>query len=265
MGGRDVGLEPVHYLVTRKNRHHGEAIAEGFGARTVPAEGDGQEPRERILHLVGGLQHGSLELLMDIRAMGLPYVFFDRAYFGGGPGSNRLRATRNAYQKNWVEERPRDRLDALGVRLAPWRREGRHLLVVPPSEAVCRLFGLGDWEARIRARLVATGTRRAIWTTYKGDPRPLSERLDGCHAVVTWTSNVAVEAIVAGVPAFVGAASAAAPVATPLECLGHMLERPLMPPREAWAASLAWGQFTLEEIRSGFAKAVVLQGQAVAA
>ena len=143
-----------------------------------------------------------------------------------------------------------------GVGLDPWRAKGSHILLVPPGAAICRLFDLGDWEAKTIRRLKDC-TDRPVVVSYKGDPKPLADRLAWCHAVVTWTSNVAVEAACAGIPAFVGPESAAAPVATGLEYLEQMIESPLMPEREAWAASLAWGQWTVDEIKRGFAREVL--------
>lgn len=246
----------VCYLSTRKNRHHGEAIAAGFGARCVPVEQARLEP-DAELHLIGGLQFGSLELLTEARAKGVPYVFFDRAYFGGGPGSDRLRVVADAYQHHlvhdWYVPKLPDRLTALGVEMKPWRGAGDHILLVPPSEAIQRLFDLGDWEAQMLARLRHC-TERPVMVSHKGDPRPLSTRLHGCHAVVAWTSNVAVEAICAGVPAIVSRWSAAAPISSLLDKLEHWIEQPLMvPPKDRlrWARWLAWRQWTVAEIRQG--------------
>jgi hypothetical protein len=245
--------DPVHYLVSGKNRHHGEAIAAGFKARVVPAEHG--EVQAGALHLVGGLQHGSLALMKQILDGRDAYVFADRAYMGGGPGSERLRLTLNAYQKEWVEVRPDDRLRALGVELQPWRTRGRHVLLVPPGEAIRELFGLGDWQDEMLARLKAC-TDRPIMVSVKGDARPLQQRLADCWCVVTYTSNVAVDALLAGVPAFCDSKAAAAPMAGALDSLD--IEHPVRLDRELWASSLAYGQFTLDEIRSGYARAVVL-------
>lgn len=250
---------PVLYFSGRKNRHHGEAMAQGFGARCVPVENAKLEP-DAPLHLIGGLQFGSLELMQQVMLEKKPYVFFDRAYFGGGPGTDRLRVVSNAHQQHWVEPRPVGRAEELGVQLAPVREQGDHILVVPPGDAIRRLFGTGDWEGPVLARLKRC-SKRPVVVSHKGDPRPLSERLDNCHAVVTFTSNVAVEAVCAGVPAFVSIHSAAWPVASWLGDLERNLEAPSitrLASREAWVESLAWGQFTLEEIARGFARQVVL-------
>lgn len=255
-------MEPVHYFVAEKNAHHGEAIVAGFRARR---EGAGRKRPVRgpkVLHLVGGLQHGSLEVLQQVLERREPYVFFDRAYFGGGYGTDRLRVVPNAYQHHWLGERrdPGRLNSAFGVRLQPWQGDGRHIMVVPPSAAVVRLFGLGRWEEQMLARLRAC-TKRPVMVSRKDDRDqvPLERRLAECHCVVTWTSNVAVDAILAGVPAFVSAHSAARPVAGLLGDLEAQLERPPRPERLGWAAALAWGQFGLAEIKSGLAREITME------
>jgi hypothetical protein len=294
--------ERVHYLVSAKNAHHGAAIARGFKARTVPAERRTLE--KGALHIIGGLQHGSLELMQQVLDAGEPYVFIDRAYFGGGPGSNCLRVVPGAYQHHWRTRCPSDRWEALCARergtvngvssssqpaalhrvvrsrartcagtsietpdslphpsslgMRPWRMQGAHVLVVPPSEAICKLFHIEAQMAGLEAR-VRSAFDGPVIVSRKGDPRPLNDRLANCWAVVTWTSNVAVEAILAGVPVFCSHYSAAAPVSLTLDQIEQRIERPyLADDREAWAAALAYGQFDLEEIASGYAAEIAL-------
>ena len=146
-----------------------------------------------------------------------------------------------------------------GVTLAPWRKSGSHILVSPPGEAIAKLFGLVNWEARTLETLRRV-TDRPLRVSRKPDPVPVEERLRDCHCVVTWTSNLAVDAIVAGVPAIVGPAAASIGVAGNYHQLEYCIENPPTPERECWVESLAWGQFNLEEIRSGFARAVVMEG-----
>ena len=74
---------------------------------------------------------------------------------------------------------------------------------------------------------------------------------------------MAVDAIIEGVPAFCSEHSAAAPVANKLSDLSSTIENPTFwgdNSRLAWACSLAWGQFTVDEISSGLARRV-LEGQ----
>lgn len=263
----------VHYFSIAKNKQHGFALIQGFGARAIPVEYGRMERKTPVrLHIVGGLQFGALPILREIRATRAHYLFVDRAYFAGGPKTNRLRVCHNRYQKNTIEDlAPRERehylvrARALGIELEPWHKDrGEHVLLVPPSAEICALFGLGDWKARTLERL-KRATDRPIDVSLKGDPRPLAERLERCHCVVTWSSNVAVEAIVAGVPAIVGPESAARPLAGKLEDLEAIIAAPPAPAdelREAWVASLQRGQFELAEIANGTARRILLEGAA---
>lgn len=244
------------YAQWGKARHFTEAVIAGFPGRVRDI--GVEHLAEGCVHVLGGLQFGCLELLQEIRRRKEPYVFFDRAYFGGGTYTNRIRLTKNAYQKHWVAGGDAARLARWNVQFAPWREDGEFVMVVPPGEAVAALFGLKDWETNVLARLSLIGERRVVVSRKKDrDKSPLAERLKGCHAVVTWTSNVAVEAVCLGVPAFVSPWSAAAPVCRRLDELEAALETPLRPALEAWAASLAWGQFTVDEIASGVARAAL--------
>jgi len=84
---------------------------------------------------------------------------------------------------------------------------------------------------------------------------PLPEALERAHALVTHSSNVAIEAACLGTPIFVDTASAAAPVGlTDLS----MIEAPVYPDREEWLAHLAYNQFSFEEIGDGRAWQMLL-------
>lgn len=236
----------MHYQVRQKNKTWGAAITEGFRARVA---NPGQAHLGRgYTHIVAGLQFGALETLKAVRNAGEPYIFIDRAYFGGGSKSGRMRITFGAYQQHWIASKPVAR--DWGVELEPWREGGDFVMVVPPSPQVESLFGF-------RWSVTWSGTKIVISPKSDRDISPLSERLKGCRAVLTWSSNVAVEAICAGIPAFVSKESAAAPVAGRLHADEQQMIRP---DREAWFRSLCWGQFSLEEVGSGFARDVVMSG-----
>jgi hypothetical protein len=244
------------YAQWGKARHFTEAVVAGFPGRVRDIE-PGKLAKDCI-HVLGGLQFGVLELMREIRAKGEPYVFFDRAYFQGGTYTQQIRLTRDAYQKHWVEEGVESgRVRRWGVRLEPWRQTGDFVMVVPPSAEVEHLFGIEGWLEKTLLRFRGCVRRIVVSPKNDRDKSPLIERLEGCHAVVTWTSNVAVEAIVAGIPAFVSPYSAARPMAGSLEELD--IENPPRPDREAWVASLAWGQFTVDEIASGFARERIME------
>lgn len=248
--------EFIHYQVRQKVRPWGQAITDGFRAKVA---NPGQAHLGRgYVHIIAGLQFGALETLRRVRAAGEHYIFVDRAYFGGGAKSGRMRMTLGAYQQHWVARAGVGR--DWGVTLEPWRADGEFVMVVPPSPQVEELFGIRwerDWMPRIRA---GCGSRRMVVSPKADrDVSPLAERLKGCLRVVTWSSNVAVEAICAGIPAWTSMESAAAPMAVNVGRM-DVAREPAHPAREAWFRSLCWGQFTVEEVGNGFACDVVMAG-----
>ncbi len=78
----------------------------------------------------------------------------------------------------------------------------------------------------------------------------LMEALRGCHAVVAHHSNAAVEALVAGIPAFVVEGIALPMGRSDLA----MIEQPRYPgTRAQWLADAAWTQWSVAEMSSGAA------------
>jgi len=76
----------------------------------------------------------------------------------------------------------------------------------------------------------------------------LDEALAAARLAVTWNSNAAVEAVLAGVPAITMDKGAMA-----WEVTGHdIMAPPPKPDRTVWAAALAWKQWTLDEMSSGY-------------
>jgi len=77
----------------------------------------------------------------------------------------------------------------------------------------------------------------------------LEDDLSGAQLAVTWNSTAGVDAVLAGVPTVaMDEGSMAWPVTT------HDLESgPICPDRTQWMHELAWTQFSLDEVASGFA------------
>lgn len=178
------------------------------------------------------------------------WYYGDHAFFGRG---RFYRCARNAMQftgQSGNDDPARFRQFNIPVR--DWRRAGGHILLCPNSEAFFRLHGFepGQWVGETSAALRLSSDRplRVRWKS-EAVRRPLEEDLRDCWAVVTFVSNAAVTAALAGVPVFCTA-----------ECAGstmgsgdlYQIEAPAMPEgRERWAARLANHQWTLDEMRSG--------------
>ncbi len=229
-----------------------------------------------------GCLRGSLATILQCQREGRTWWLCDNGYFRPGKSeSSYFRITRNDLQHTGRGELPypkymaRARWAQLGLQIKPWRTGGKHVLVCPPLRLAGATWGYDadEWlhrtfkalrrytarEIRVRAKMSWNDNKTANTAGYEGREKPtnssmmvpLADDLIDCHAVVVRTSNCAVEALLAGVPVFCTHECAAEP-------MGLMdltqIESPVRPDgRERWAALLASNQFSLSEMRSGFA------------
>lgn len=199
------------------------------------------------------------DILNRAREAGRTWFYGDHGYFGRG---RFYRITKNAFQattlRPWTE-RGGARVRQLGVNIQPWRKGGRHVLVCPPDASYAHLMERSgvpierpdDWGVWAREQLSIYTDRpvRVRERSAAGGMVSLAEDLQGCHALVTFMSNAAVEAAVLGVPVFV--LGPAAGRAIGLSDLAH-IERPDYPDtRPEFVCTLASQQWTLDEIRAG--------------
>jgi len=206
------------------------------------------------------------------------WYYFDQPYFFAShyqkhPEFNDIwyRVIKNNTQKNYIDTNPKHKKrfekiqeQTAELKLKPWRKDSSnsHILVIPPSQHTARWYGLcrHEWETEIVKEL-KKHTNRPIKVRHKfvdnadfGQKvhKPLQEDLQGCWAIVSWHSMCASEAVVKGIPSFSSKHSPAAPVSYSLQELDK-IEKPKMPDRELWLYSLLGSQFTLSEMKSGFA------------
>lgn len=231
-----------------------DALAVGTGLPVVtPAP-----LREGGVALYGFLR-GLLPTLRQAQQLGRPWVYADRGYLRATYGddySGYFRVTRDAYQHVGLmgSEVGAERLKRIGVKIAPWRRNGKHILVCPPGDVFATAIEgrtSAAWLAETVRLLVESGTARAVRVRHKAEAatRPLAADLEDAHALITYMSNSAVEAALAGVPVFCAPTCAAATVG--LSDV-RRIDEPWYPEhREVWARALAANQWTLTELRAG--------------
>jgi hypothetical protein len=171
----------------------------------------------------------------------------------------------------WGEGTEPDRVRKLAMRLQPWH-QGDHILIAmqrTDSEQWAGLPSAEQWLKQTidnirkytdrpivvrphpRQRLpFMSGVRiqqpQAMRDTY--DEFDFRNNLNRAWAVVNENSGPGSQAVIDGVPAFVGAYSMAAPVANQDFSL---IEKPRMPERDLWLEQLCHTEWTLSEIRSG--------------
>lgn len=194
-------------------------------------------------------------------AEGRQRFYLDNSFLDAGRETH-FRVGVNALQ-SW-SEKPSDgkRLAALGVKVQPWRKDGRHIVVCRQSDEFISTFGRwpGDsalaWQQDVLDAL-NRHTDRPIVVRVKSEERPLVADLTDAWLLVTHSSAAAVEALIAGVPVIVTDAKCAA------WRFSSTFKRPRMDDgREEWAARLADSQWTLNELRAGLAWRAIHEEQA---
>lgn len=216
-----------------------------------------------------GLAGGLRQIMLDYIGAGKKALYIDLGYWG-----RRKRTRYDGYHKIVVNDRhptayfqdrkhPADRLAVHGVKIEPWRKKGNHIVVVGMSAKAALFSGFQphQWERDTIAKLRKLTSRPII---YRPKPnwlgakhlagstmmktQPLDDVLAGAHCVVAHHSNVAVEAILAGIPAICPEGVASVMASHQLEDI----EDPRKPKgREQWAADIAYTQWSIDEMRRG--------------
>jgi len=224
-----------------------------------------------------GALRGTLPTLRRAQQCGRTWYYGDNGYFRAGKKEGcYFRITRNDLQHDGSGELPRphwqarERWERLGLTIQPWRADGGHILICPPARLFGATFGfsadkwlhmtlktLGKYtkrELRVRAKVKFDDTLPYSLVDRKGRPEApvptnFTDDLAGAWALVTHSSNVAVEALLAGVPVFcTDRCGASAMASNDL----HQIENPRMDGnRLKWASVLANNQWTLAEMRDG--------------
>jgi hypothetical protein len=142
--------------------------------------------------------------------------------------------------------------------MKPWRPapEGYALLLQQvPSDMSLRGVRIDDFYEKAKAAF--PGMKVKVRPHPNLTPRAgaafdaartsLQHDLSGAEFAVTWNSNSAVEAVLAGIPCIAMDKGSMA-----WDVAGHKLKVPPAPDRDAWAHALAWKQWTKDELESGY-------------
>lgn len=209
------------------------------------------------------------KMMRRCEEQGRDYYYIDTGYFGNGKRKDYHRVTKNAMQ--WLgptEDRSSDRLDRCGVKVYK-HTPGSKILICPPSEKAMKYWDM-DLEQWMESTIatIKQHTDREIVIRLK-QSRSVRASVDtiqdalnrDIHCMVTFNSIAAVESLIYGKPVFTMGPNAAQPLAN--TDLAY-IETPFIPDQDQvhrLLCCLAYHQFTVEEMRSGYAWAV-LNGQA---
>lgn len=168
-----------------------------------------------------------------------------------------------------------NRCEKLGIKLKPWRTKGDHILIcgqhdqseqwrhMPPIETyfvqqISQLRNHTDRPIVIRPhprRLTMFNFSAFTKNVRIENPTSVANTYDdfdlnfeNAWAVISWSSNPGPQAVIAGIPAFVGPDSLAHDVGN--HDLSN-IEKPKMPDRTNWVKYYANTEYTVEEIAQG--------------
>jgi hypothetical protein len=201
----------------------------------------------------------------------IDFYYMDRPYWGETRNAPfYTKVVKNNHLKNWIEVRPDDRFKkSFPWPIKPWNKKGKNIIVCPPSNAIKEFFGVHDWLDNTMATLKAS-TDRPIIIKNKGYNPIMGYDKDGgmtvtgkdntapsgpidwddAFAIVTYNSNISLEATTRGIPCFTDEHNACAPIS---ETNIAKIETPKYIDREPLYHSMAYGQFTAEEVSNGYA------------
>lgn len=257
------------YLAKNGKDEYIDMLALGSKAAITPLETWSYEHSQDPLYLRGIMKHKIIKRCWED---GRQFRYVDTGYFGNRPNPQNPqgwkhwhRIVPNNLQHNAIIPRPDDRWRAHNITLKPYQGPGEYILIAAPDEKPCAFYGitLDSWLSdtvaeikrhtdrpiQIRQRPVARADRKT---------QRAEDWLQGVHALVTFNSTAATEAVMNGVPAFVTApCNAALPVSS---ADLSTIDNPEFPDPDhvyAWACHLAYGQFHLRELVSGEAARIL--------
>lgn len=199
------------------------------------------------------------------------FIYIDLGWWGRKPKRDEL----NGYHKVVVNGRepteyfrnnfPSDRFDRFGIDIRPWRKGGDQILLAGMSgkSAGTRGFGPLEWEQKTIEEIRRHTDKPIVYrpkpswkdaepipgTVFSSPDESLTEVLDRCAGIVTLHSNVAVDALIHGVPVH-----AEQGVGSALSCssIAELVDGPGEPgDRAGLMNDIAYCQWNPDEMKSG--------------
>jgi hypothetical protein len=211
------------------------ALAKAFKAECV--KGADRWDGESIPIVMGNTDGCDLIQMQRIKE-NKPYIYVDHGYFTRGYANGVFRICLSHF--HCADWRPSDR--PWSGKMLPWHK-GSHIIVIPPSAAVARIYGAGNWVDTVIDYLKKRTDRRII-VKPKGE-MDLQVLCREAHALISYGSVAEVEAAMMGVPVF----SEKGPgklISGDME----QIEWPVYPDREPWLGALAAAQWHIKEFHS---------------
>ena len=166
------------------------------------------------------------------------------------------------------------RCDLLGLRLKPWRTDGKYILICGQHDKSLQwqnMPTMSNWVIETIDTIKQYTDRPIIFRPHprctlphieheynnvtRQDPKHISGTYDdfdigfnNIYCTVSWSSNPGIHSVIEGIPAFVGPSSLAYDVANKDLSI---IEEPVLYERQQWLNDYAYTEWTIEEISQG--------------
>jgi len=248
-----------------------ESMARGSGGKLVNYQ-EVLDSRDCDKVAFMGVLRGSNIVYKWAQQNNKDFYYIDRPYWGESRGTPYwMRCVKNEHVKTKHELRPDDRYKKYykGDQIKPYHKNGKYILVVPPSHSMALHFNAPNWLETTMATLKQNTDREIIVREKPYNPKSYIDEQgrmqpgpsenkqpekpfewNKVHAVVTFNSSITIKALHNGVPCFSNFEN---PCGEICESDFTKIETPMYADREPVFHSLAYGQFTQEEFRNGWA------------
>lgn len=220
--------------------------------------------------VTAGILRGGGDLLRYLNQGNHKYYYMDHAYFKAGYNrtSEWMRVTGDAFNCNKITDTNSLKFNKLFDRsfsLEKPRKDGKTILILPPTDPVKYVFGCHDWLDNVIAKvrevtqrpIVVRGKPGEVLLNDKGieigrtpnDPtqRPLDQDLADAHCVIAYHSSVAITAAIQGIHVICSENCAAYPISNNINDIDSPKEFDRLP----WLFNLCNHQFETTELLSG--------------
>jgi len=169
-----------------------------------------------------------------------------------------------------------DRRISLGLKLKPWRTDGKYILIAGQHDKSLQWEGMpsvSNWFLQTYDTIRKHTDRPILFRPHPRCRLPHIERglknvirqepvkiggtyddfdmgFDNIWATISHSSNPGIHSIISGVPSFVSNHSLAYDVANDIDFL-HDIENPVIPDRTQWLNDYAHTEYTIQEIAQG--------------
>jgi len=255
-----------------------EAAAKGMNAKIVSHDKAlASTDCNKVVFM--GVLRGTHLVYRWAEAKGIDFYYIDRPYWGESRRTPYwMRCVKNQHVKTFVDNITFDDRFKKTFKdvIKPFHKNGKYVLVVPPSHAMAEMFGGKEWLDNTLKILKKNTDRELVIREKPFNPNTIIDaqgRLqpgnsknkqptqpfewDKIHAVVTFNSSITIKALANGVPCFANFDNPCLPIC---ETDFAKIETPMYEDPRPVFYSLAYGQFTQEEFRNGYAMEI-LDGQ----